>query len=404
MMNQASESMYLAWKDWKFEYLLSLCAVLALASMLTPLLVLQGLKNGIIEGMRTRLMEDPTVLIITPKSDAGKFSQEFIDELNNLPGTRFAIGRTRDTSTDVTLQNSASQARVSVAFEPSSPGEPVLERFAIPTPNNGPEPEIILSQPAAKALGAEQGTVLSARLARRNPEGKLESTAINLHVAHVLPIEAADRRMAFAPLPFMEDMENYRDYIEVPERNLTGNKHPGKRDYSSFRLYAKNMDVVEDLAEDLGGKGVEVITKAREIASIRMLERAINQVILIISLAVGAGFVAFTLSSVQSAVSRKKRMLGMMRLLGFKRLSLLLYPFTQSLLTAGAGFLLSLAVYLCVAVAIGASFSSQGISCHLSFLNIAVTALIVLVLSIAACIRAALEAAEVEPSIVIREV
>lgn len=404
MNKQLVESMFLAWRDWKFEYLLSLCAILALASMLTPLLVMQGLKNGVIEGMRSRLLEDPTVMIITPKSDAGSFSSAFIKELGSLPGARFAIGRTRETSTDISMFNPETGARLSIALEPATPGEPVLEKYAMPVPINGDEPQIVLSSTAARALGVTKGGKLDARLGRRTPAGKLESINLTMHVADVLPLEAADRKMGFVALKLMEDIENFRDYIAVPERNFTGDKLDKPRDYSSFRLYASSLDKVEALAEWLANKKIEVYTKAREIASIRMLENAINMVILIISIAVGSGFAAFTLSSVHSAVSRKKRMLGMLRLLGFNRLPLMFYPLTQTILTAVSGFLLSLLVYIGVSYAISYVFSRQGVGCLLTYGDVCLTAIAVILLSVLSCLKAAIEASEVEPSIVIREV
>ena len=104
-MNQILESSALAMRDWKFEFLISICSVVALASMLTPLMVLLGLKNGIIEGLKSRLLEDPAVLIILPKSDAGKFSNADIRQFAELNGAKYAVGRTRDTSTDITLTN-----------------------------------------------------------------------------------------------------------------------------------------------------------------------------------------------------------------------------------------------------------------------------------------------------------
>lgn len=404
-MNLCLQSMWLAWRDWKFESTLSLCAVLALASMLTPILVLQGLKNGIIQGMRARLLEDPAVLIITPKSDAGRFSPEFIADLATLPGARFAIGRTRDTATDITLVNSANDSRASIALEPAAPGEPVLERNGISAPRNGSQAEIVLSAPSAKALGVSIGATLEARLGRRSPQGRLESEIVPLKITAILPMEAADRKMAFVPLQFLEDIENYRDYLEVPERGFSGNPAQTKRQYASFRLYADNLEAVETLAQALAGKNIEVSTRAREIATIRLLERSINQIILIISLAVGAGFAAFTISSAQSAVSRKRKMLGMLRLLGFSRLSLTLYPLTQTLLTAIAGCALSLLLYLGVSFGISEAFSSQGeLVCKLSPLDFGLTCLAVLILSTLSSARAARQSAAIEPSLVIREV
>ena len=404
-MRQWQESCQLAWQDWKHEYLLSLCAVLALASMLSPILVLMGLKNGLLEGMRQKLLRDPTVLIITPKSDAGQFSPEFIEGLMTLPGARYAVGRTRDTSTDVPMLNLKTGQRQSVAFEPASPGEPVLENLGYPVPKNGPEPEITLSASAAKSLGVNKGDTLQANVGRRSPEGKLESIKIPLLVNNVLPPETADRKMAFAPATFMEDLENYRDYLAVPSRGWPGREAPEKRLYASFRLYASSLDAVASLADWLEQHKIETITRSREIAAIQSLENAINNVILIISFAVGAGFVAFTVSSSESAIKRKNKMLGLLRLFGFRRLALTFFPLAQSFFTALAGFLFSLALYLGASMAIGRIFSSQGLeACILRFSDILTVAACVILLSIFASGRGAWSASKVEPSSVIREI
>lgn len=403
-MNQFRESAFLAWRDWKYEHLISLCAILALASMLSPILVLQGLKNGVIDGMRKRLLEDPAILIITPKSDAGKFSTQFIEELAKLPGARFAIGRTRDTSTDINVFNPSANARATIAFEPAAEGEPVLMHYNLAAPLNNEEPEIILSTSAAKALGAKEGNVVDARIGRRTPQGRLESLTIKMRVSGVLPVEAGDRRIAFAPLKFLEQMENYRDYIAVPERNLEGRDAGERRDYASFRLYAASLDAVETLTDELESRKIAVFTRAREVKSIRLLERSINQVIAIVSIAIGAGFMAFTISSVQGAVTRKKRMLGMLRLLGFKRLPLMLYPQTQTMLTAVSGFFLSLLIYFCVSLGIKGAFAGQGVATYLYPLDIIISFLAVVVLSAISCAGASRKAADVEPSIVIREI
>lgn len=52
MLSKVALAARLALQDWLHERTLSLCAVLALASMLAPLLVLQGVKNGVVGIMR----------------------------------------------------------------------------------------------------------------------------------------------------------------------------------------------------------------------------------------------------------------------------------------------------------------------------------------------------------------
>lgn len=403
-MSQVLEALNLAWKDWKYERLLSLCAVIALASMLAPLLVLQGLKNGVTEGMRERLLRDPATLIITPKSDAGSFSKKFIKELQELPGAGYAIGRIRDTATDLTVENRGSGRRSSIALEPAVEGEPVLKRYSIQAPQDGSMPGIVLSSTAAEALGAKPGSELVSALGRRTPEGKLETNSITFRVAAILPAAAADRKMAFVPLSFMEDLEDYRDYLAVPARGFGGEPRQSERTYASFRLYASEFDAVEKLASKLLDMRIEVVTRSRDIAAIRSLEAAINQVILIISIAVGAGFAAFMLSSSEGNIRRKKRMLGILRLLGFRRFPLMCYPLCQSLLTAAGGFVLSLTIYAGVSFVIGKAFASRGgLSCNLGIGDAAFAILVVVAIAIFSSAAAAWQAATLEPSVVIRE-
>lgn len=405
MKNQYLECIWLAWRDWLHDSAISICSVIALASMLAPILVLVGLENGVIDSMRARLLEDPSILIITPKSDSGRYTNEFIASLSRLPGARYVIGRTRETATDVTLVNPKTGARASISLEPSTEGEPVLSHAGIAVPAYANVCHIVLSASSAKSLNVIAGDILECTLGRRTPAGKLESEKISLKVSDILPKETADRKMAFVPLRFLEELEAYRDYIAVPERGFTGETPPQKKEYASFRLYAKNLDDVETLSEILANKNIESSARTREIAAIRTLKQAINQVILIISFAIGLGFIAFTISSALSAASRKKRMLGMLRLIGFRGRPLVFYPVSQTIFTGLTGFFLSLAIYYCVSLTIRHAFSDQGnFKCILTLGDAGLALFIVIVLSAISCLRSAYLAASAEPSTAIREI
>ena len=408
-MRRLKMAVSLAFRDWLHERSLSLCAVLALASMLGPLLILEGVKNGVISGMRERLLEDPAVLVMTPAGSVpeGGYTASFIAALGSLPGARFAVGRTRDIATDMTLTG-PDGAMLTAGMEPCAPGEPVLEHYRMPEPRNGTVPEVVLSAPAAQGLKARPGAVLTSALGRRTPEGRLESVTLRLRVAGVLPPEASGRRLGFLPLPLLEDIQDYRDYIAVPGRGYAGRpRAEGERRYASFRLYARDLDAVEALDRALAERGVESRARTREIAGIRALETALTRVILCISLAVGTGFAAFTVSSVQGAVRRKDKMLAMLRLLGFTRAALVAYPLTQTALTALCGAALAGLVYLLTSLGIDAVFADQIQGAALTRLGPAgyfPAAGLTLLLSIAAAARASFRAASIEPSSVLREV
>jgi len=402
-------SMRLALRDWLHELVLSFCAVLALASMLTPLLVMHAVKVGTVEALRSQLLQDPNTLIMIPAgSGASGYTQAQIDEFKSRPDVLFAIPRTRDVAAELSFEMPNGGFAV-LSLEPTAPGDPRLDYHHIRQPEASPSVStMVLSQPAARKLGAEEGQICTARLGRKRPDGVLESVKIQFKVVGILPAEAWSHHMALMPQEMLEDIQDYRDYIAVPGRGYAGDPPPvEKRRYESFRLYARSLNDVEPLDAYLRTQGIEVITKAKEIANIRRIDESLNRILMVVALAVGAGFVAFTVSSALAAVRRKDRMLGMLRLLGFSRFALLLYPITQTLFTGFWGVLLAGGLSLCAAAGINALFSQQlhGVSvCALKLPHFLVALGVVLLLAIVGSIRPALRAACIDPSLVIRDV
>ena len=105
-MGNFSLAISLALHDWLHERTMTLCAVLALASMLAPVLILQGVRSGVIAGMREKLLQDPSVLVITPSTGPleGSYTRKAVEDLAKLDGARFAIGRTREIASDISLR------------------------------------------------------------------------------------------------------------------------------------------------------------------------------------------------------------------------------------------------------------------------------------------------------------
>ena len=77
----------LAVADYRRERLLSLCSVLGLAAVLTPLLVLYGVKFGIVTTMVGRMRSDPLMLELSPVS-SGHFTPSFFASLKQDPACR----------------------------------------------------------------------------------------------------------------------------------------------------------------------------------------------------------------------------------------------------------------------------------------------------------------------------
>ena len=62
----------LAWADLSHEWILTICMLLALGSVIAPLMLIFGLKFGTIETLRVRLIQDPANRELRPLSTVSR--------------------------------------------------------------------------------------------------------------------------------------------------------------------------------------------------------------------------------------------------------------------------------------------------------------------------------------------
>lgn len=408
----------LACKDYWHEFLLSACAVLGLAAVLTPLLVLYGVKFGVVQTLTERLRNDPRNLEISPVI-SGRYTPEYLAKLAAHPDVAFVLPRTRSIAAtmDLSAGNGDARSVLVASLEPTAEGDPLLLRFGavVPTMPQSPDTEAVgvtLSSSAAEKLHLKQGDTLNGKVERRF-QGKVQTARVALRVAAVLPLAAQQKDVAYVPLPLMEATEDYRDGRAVPElgaqNGWTGEPRPqGERVYPGFRLYARGLDHVMPLREAFAAQKLDVYTHAEEIEQVTALARALNLIFALICAATAIGFLASTASSVLAGIKRKERVLGLLRLHGFTTGKLMLFPLVQSLLTALAGTALASGVYGVAAFAINKLFSASvtGMEqvCLLLPEHFVLAFAAVSGLALLAALAPALRAARVEPSEVIREI
>jgi putative ABC transport system permease protein len=329
----------LAWHDYRADARLSACAVLALVAVLAPLLVLFGLKFGLISSLTERLERDPAVREIVPLGGA-RFSAEAIAELAARADVAFALPRTRQIA--ATAELSAGERRVTVEMIPTAAGDPLVPPELLPLPADG----VLLSQRAAEKLGVKAGDSLSAAFGRQ-VSGRPEYQRTDLKVQGILPLSAFPRDALFASLQLLEAAEDYRDGLAVPALGWPGmsQAEENARVYPSFRLYAENLEGVEVLRRYFAARNLEVATQADAIAQVRSLSRNLSVVFWIIaSLALGGAFAAMTASAL-AAVERKRRALSVLRLLGFSSTALVAFVVLQALYTGMFSLLLAWGLY-----------------------------------------------------------
>ncbi|RPR14040.1 type IV secretion associated ABC transporter permease TagS [Pseudomonas aeruginosa] len=332
----------LAWADYRGEARLSLCAIFALAAVITPLLVLFGLKYGLVSTLTERLERAPSVREIIPVGGA-RYRAEDIAALAARADVAFAVPRTR-------------QIALSVEMIPSAAGDPLLA--GLPQPDR--PTRVVLSHGAAEKLGAQPGERIVARIGRRM-DGQAQSQRLELEVLAVLPQERFARDALFAPLALLEAAEDYRDGRAVAAYGWPGKagETPRARIYPGFRLYARDLDAVEGLRRHFVASGVEVATQAEAIAQVRSLSRNLGLVFWIVAaLAIGGAFAAIAASSL-AAVERKRRALAVLRLLGFPTAALVGFVMLLALFSAVFGLFLAGLLYAATAGALNHLFDNQ---------------------------------------------
>jgi putative ABC transport system permease protein len=203
--------------DARHEWILTLCLILAIAAVLSPLLLLFGLKYGTIETLRRRLIDDPRNREIRPMAST-TFARDWFDTWGRRPDVAFLVPLTRQIAATVSATVKDSSTRADLDLIPSAPGDPLLTENGCVPPAEG---EVVVTHFAAEALGAKPGDTLVVA-ATRIKGSQYEKGEISLKVAGVLPVSAGATRALYSTLPLLENVERYKDGQAVPEYGWKG--------------------------------------------------------------------------------------------------------------------------------------------------------------------------------------
>ncbi len=214
---------WLAYRDFVHERRISLCFVLALMAVLAPLLVLFGLKFGLIDTVAKRLVENPRNMEIVGVG-SGRYDAAWFAAMAARPDVVFVVPNTRGIAASLAvLENPSSGARLrGVQMIPTGAGDPLLgERSVSPAGLD----EVILTERSAKKLGVGVGGALEGRIERRRDEA-VESAAVRLRVVGIAPEAALGEEAVFVSLELLVATEDYRDGLGVPSLGWPGQAQP----------------------------------------------------------------------------------------------------------------------------------------------------------------------------------
>jgi len=403
-MAQITNIIRLSFRDYSHEWRMSGCFILALSSVLAPMMILFGLKFGIVSTMIHELVENPVNREIKPIG-SGRYDDAWIDEYRRRGDVEFIIPKTRALAATIQLKSTTANRIVSTELLATASGDPLLAGLTrVPKDYY----QVILSQSAAKKLKVNTGDTIDASLARQF-QGKRERVHLPLEVVDIADEVVTARSVAFVNLDLLIASEQFKDGRVVEELGWEGNSDAMKeRVYPSFRLYARSIYDVENLVINLEREGARVKANVGEINTVQSIEENLSVIFWIIACVGALGF-AFSLgASLWANVDRKRKELSVLRLIGFKSGRIIMFPVLQALYTAVLGWLFAVLVYLAFEYMVNFFLAPQlnldRALCFLLTEHFLWALGITVVIAVFAAILGGFRAARIEPSDGLREI
>lgn len=305
----------LAIRDLWHDRLVSLCMVATLVAVIAPLLLLFGLKHGVVSAMQDELMRDPRNLEVRMLT-SGSYDQAWIDELAGYPDVGFTVGMTRSLNTQADFIHSAAKFLENVEVLPTANGDPLMDGIAVQAL---PKAGVIFSAQAAQRLDVRPADVLRMRIARRL-NGVDQRAVVDLTVLAVLPGRVYDRPAAFVQPALLRDMEWYRDGFAVSALGATDGQDvdTAKVRFARARVYATDLNAVEGLERRLNDRRIETSSRLADIRNVRAINHLLTTVFGVISITAVAGCAAALAGAFLASVRRKRRDIATLRLLGLR--------------------------------------------------------------------------------------
>ncbi|MCU7848694.1 MAG: FtsX-like permease family protein [Candidatus Thiodiazotropha sp. (ex Lucinoma kastoroae)] len=403
MPHRVKDILWLAGRDYRNEWQMSAFFIVSLAAVLGPMMILYGLKFGIVGSMLTHLIEDPRNREVRPIG-SGQYDSAWVEQLRNREEIDFIVPRTRAIAATIDLKSNTASRIISVEMIPTGRGDPLLKTQTIPQSLQ----QIVLSSKAAQKLNVKPGDEINGSLSRRF-KGRSERVHLSLQVIDIAKPGSFTRDGAFTDILLVEAAEDFRDGRAVPALGWSGTAEGNdKRTYPSFRLYTNSIYDVAPISKALGKLGIEVSTRAADIDIVRTMDRNLSVVFWLIAI---IGLFGFTLSlgaSLWANVDRKRKELSVLRLVGFRTGEIVWFPVLQSAFTALFGWLTASMIYLGVSFTINRLFASQMDSsdsiCHLLPNHFLIALILTLGAATIAAILAGYRAARIEPSEGLRDI
>ena len=393
----------LAMQDLWHDRIISFCIVSSLVAVIAPLLLLFGLRFGIVDQLQEDLTRDPRNLEIRMLS-SGSYDQNWITQLQQRPDVGFAIGQTRSLNTLADLQTDISHFIENAEVIPTSVGDPLLGKLEIHQEN-----DVIVTQEAARKLAARVGDTINIRVSRLLDERR-EWGRKSVTIVGILPATYFNRAAIFTQPSLLLAIEHFRDGYAVTELGSASgaqlNSKPPR--YARARLYAHDIDQVASLERDLRAQRIETTSRLADIENVKSINRVLGIIFNTIAATALVGCITSLVGSFIANVDRKRKHIAVLRLLGFTRPAVGGYVIVQGCLLSLMAYVGGFGLYLLASQvfnqALAGGQATDQMLCKITPLHGLVALLLTLVVAILVASIGAYRAINIEPAQSLREV
>ncbi|MEE2950486.1 MAG: FtsX-like permease family protein [Pseudomonadota bacterium] len=386
----------LALADLRFERVSALCQVIGLAALVAPLLILLGVRNGLIADRTASLLQNPENLRLSiARTD--DYPRSLLDELARNPDVAFVAPHPIQLGVivDMARDEPGAPAAARVSLLATGDGDPYL-----PSGAQAPEPgAAFLSASLAGEIGASPGDKVIA-ITPLNAAGGQAS--ISFSVAGILAPESWTRVGALLNERDLFLIQDWTDGRIVGDDLDQERANVGPRDsFPSMRLYATDARAAMRLVTLFAEKGIPIGSTLGTAKSLVDLSDALDVGFAVIAGVALLGYTAALSATLWNAINKKRRSLSLLRLAGLGRFSATLFPIVQALVVALIGWFLALLAYqLGAAVldgALGRAIELDQQLTRLSTLDVAASGLAALFVALIAAGWAAVTVTRISP-------
>jgi len=375
----------------------------SLVAVIAPLLLLFGLKHGVVSQLQQELLSDPRNLEVKMLS-SGHFDQAWLQRLQARPEVGFAIGQTRSLNTQADLLGTHGRFADNVEVIPTRAGDPLL---ATDLSELAPD-QVILSERAAERLDAKAGDTLRLRVARRLNEVN-ERGERTLQVRAIVSSVRFARPAAFVSPELLMELEHYRDGYLVASLGASSGQALDALNvgYARARVYARDIDSVAPLERWLNEQRIETASRLAEINSVKAINHVLGLIFSVIAGAALIGCIASLVGAFLANIDRKRRHLAVLRLLGFSSPAVSAYVVLQALVLSLVGYLGGLGSYYLGSLLFDrllvSSQATGAFICHITVWHGLVALLLAFLVAGLVALIGALRAIRIQPAESLRE-